>query len=493
MRVTNNMLINNSLANINSNKTRMDNLNTQLASQKKIQRPSDDPIIAIRALRFRSSLNEISQYLDKNIPDAHSWLKVTEDALQNVSDLLKDIVYYSNQGANDTLEASDRRNIVNNLAAYRDQIYLEGNADYAGRTIFTGYKTDKMMTFSNDEANTKYSIVEVFNKQSFDMIRKVSGGVNVNPINMVSSSEMPSVQNLNRIRLSYDNLDIPSDNISLVYGHDNTVNPPIPLTREITTASLSNAEINAYQPGDDAIYFIPETGELIFGKNAFEEFKNSDFLSITYEKTGFSKGDLIPEHFFTCSNITDSENPLHYNTKSQAIEYTINFNQKLKVNTEARDVFHPSMTRDIDEMINAVTYVLEIEEKLGELMNKLSVTNDGETKKKLESMIEATKREYAFAEDNMQKIFGNGITKFTQHQQRVDLAIADVGSRIVRLELSEARLKDQRLTFEDLKSINEDVDISEVAIKFMAAQSVYDASLAAASKVVQRSLLDFIK
>ncbi len=55
MRITNGILINNSLNNINNNKTNMDTLNTQLASEKKIQRPSDDPIIAIRALRFRST------------------------------------------------------------------------------------------------------------------------------------------------------------------------------------------------------------------------------------------------------------------------------------------------------------------------------------------------------------------------------------------------------------------------------------------------------
>ena len=45
MRITNGILINNSLNNINNNKTNMDTLNTQLASEKKIQRPSDDPII----------------------------------------------------------------------------------------------------------------------------------------------------------------------------------------------------------------------------------------------------------------------------------------------------------------------------------------------------------------------------------------------------------------------------------------------------------------
>ena len=41
-----------------------------MTSQKKISRPSDDPVIAIRALRLRSSLSQINQYYEKNIPDA---------------------------------------------------------------------------------------------------------------------------------------------------------------------------------------------------------------------------------------------------------------------------------------------------------------------------------------------------------------------------------------------------------------------------------------
>ena len=71
MRITNTMMINNSLANIAVNKNQLSTLDTQMSTKKKINRPSEDPIIAIRALRLRSSLNEVTQYLEKNIPDAN--------------------------------------------------------------------------------------------------------------------------------------------------------------------------------------------------------------------------------------------------------------------------------------------------------------------------------------------------------------------------------------------------------------------------------------
>ena len=73
-------MINSSIANIQTNKSQINTMDTQLSTQKKINKPSDDPIIAIRALRLRSSLDQVTQYINKNIPDASSWLSVTHDA-----------------------------------------------------------------------------------------------------------------------------------------------------------------------------------------------------------------------------------------------------------------------------------------------------------------------------------------------------------------------------------------------------------------------------
>ena len=84
MRVTNKIIQNNQLTNINTNKTLQDQLSTQISSGKKIARPSDDPIVALRSLRLRTSVNQTSQYVEKNVEDAKSWLKVTEDAIKTL-------------------------------------------------------------------------------------------------------------------------------------------------------------------------------------------------------------------------------------------------------------------------------------------------------------------------------------------------------------------------------------------------------------------------
>ena len=150
MRITNKMMTNNMMSNINKNKLGMNSLEEQYSSGKKIQRPSDDPIVTVRALKLRTNLSELSQYYEKNIPDAKSWMDVTESALTTVNDILKQVNTYCVQGSSDTLTASDRSSIVSNLDQLKQQIYQEGNTNYAGRYVFTGYKTDSSLMFTED-------------------------------------------------------------------------------------------------------------------------------------------------------------------------------------------------------------------------------------------------------------------------------------------------------------------------------------------------------
>ena len=103
MRMTNKIMQNNSLYNINNNKILRDKLSTMMSTQKKITRPSDDPVIAIRALRLRTNVTELTQFYEKNSPDAESWLNVTEGALNTTTKVLTEIIRLANKGANKDL------------------------------------------------------------------------------------------------------------------------------------------------------------------------------------------------------------------------------------------------------------------------------------------------------------------------------------------------------------------------------------------------------
>ena len=220
MRITNGMMINNSLANINVNKLNVDKWSTQQSTGKKIQKPSDDPIIAVRALRFRSQLTELTQYLDKNIPDAESWMNVTEDALTGVSDLMQSMQKYLDQAANDTYNEKNRKDIAETLQQYKEQIFQDANADYAGRRVFAGFKTDTDMTFRTD-TEQRYDITENITMDSIDTVTKIKNLVSVDTVTNIPLTDNPDMHEVYRIRLSYEKLSSGTCQIT-----DSQGNPP---------------------------------------------------------------------------------------------------------------------------------------------------------------------------------------------------------------------------------------------------------------------------
>jgi len=173
MRITNNMLINNMIKYIGNNLTRMDKLQAQLATGKKIQVPSDDPVVAARALKLRTDVAEIQQY-QRNLKDAQSWLEITESALSDMGDIfqrVRELIVGS-----DAIESpEDLQATKNEIIQLRTQLINLGNSAYAGRYIFTGFKTDQKLL---DEAGN--FLVDVSNSEQIFYQIGLADSVNIN-------------------------------------------------------------------------------------------------------------------------------------------------------------------------------------------------------------------------------------------------------------------------------------------------------------------------
>ncbi|MBR1865187.1 MAG: hypothetical protein IJ801_01630, partial [Lachnospiraceae bacterium] len=169
MRVTNQMVTSGSLRNMQKSMQRVSNLNQQVTTGKKISAPSEDPVVAIRALKLRTTCDQLDQYKNKNVKDAMSWVDTTQTSIQNVYDRLQDVYYYCTEGANDPFQSKDRKTIINELQALKDAIYREGSTTYAGRYLFSGYKTETNLVFEDSEAKKglSYDITEVLSPTEF--------------------------------------------------------------------------------------------------------------------------------------------------------------------------------------------------------------------------------------------------------------------------------------------------------------------------------------
>ncbi len=137
MRVTNNMMIDNFLLNFSKNTERMDKLQQMLASGKRIQYPSDDPIGTVTVMKLNRDVSAIDQY-KKNVDDADSWLKLTDTALNNVTTVLSRARELLVEGSNSPTETED---IVSEINQLKQQLVNVGNTEYSDRYIFGGMKT----------------------------------------------------------------------------------------------------------------------------------------------------------------------------------------------------------------------------------------------------------------------------------------------------------------------------------------------------------------
>ena len=431
MRITSKIMQNNSLSNINTNKTLQDKLNTQMATEKKINRPSDDPVVAIRALRLRTNVSQVTQYYSKNAPDADSWLKVTEDALSTVSDVITDMIKQCTSGANEKLTSQDRVTILDALKSLRDEVYATGNADYAGRSVFTGYRTESTLKFIADEKKT-YSITEHITTDNIDTIKHVSVGElnSINDVNFKDTDHNGIIEqdvkttDIHRIRLSYSDVSALSDYKMFDSDGDGTVDTNVPIIQYFdATANNGEGEYKtlamAYQEdtdGDgnlesfnsikissidatpnpyediqnkpDAAILIKETGELLLGANVYTALMaqkdnvnttfNESSILVTYQKTNWEKDDLKPEHYFTCTDMSgnDPDKYVTYNAayikpgeevEKQVIEYDIGMNQTIRINTTADEVFTHAIGRDVDDLINVMQSVIDMENTVKKL------------------------------------------------------------------------------------------------------------------------------
>lgn len=505
MRITNKIMQSNTLYNINQNKVSQDKLNTQITTRKKVNKPSEDPVVAIRALRLRSNLNQVSQYYEKNIPDAEQWLELTETAIKTTTDVITNMISECQKGAKGSLTTSDRATILESLKQLREEVYSTGDSDYAGRTIFTGYRTDSKLSFQANETQP-YSITEQITNGAVSTITHVKTGniYTVNESNYMtgtfsSEQDIGSLQ-IHRIRLAYDNLDDgTSVTFDRVMGYNPDGTPDIqPYMTPVTvskSASPDPYELVAANP--DNVYFVPETGEILLGDNKYQDLMSlspETELTVTYSKNEWNRGDLRPEHYFACESngVKYNESYLTENGRNnkQVIAYDVGFNQTLEINTTADELYDPGIARAVDEMIGMLSQIEQIDDAIGKV--EKMVDNPAYDQDYVTLRMDALKKAQAYLNDTIQKRFESGITEFQGYLNQANEALTKAGNRSLRLELVENRLSAQKLGFEELTSENEDADLAEVAVELKSAQLTYDASLAATGKMLSTTLLNYL-
>ena len=141
MRITQSMLSETTLNNLESNMSRIDQLEGQITSGLRITKPSDDPIGASQALTFQSGIDQGTQFL-ANIDQASSWLNATDSALSSVTDALQRARQLAVEAANETLSASDRLAIDSEVQQLQLHVLGAAQTRNGSSYLFAGTRSD---------------------------------------------------------------------------------------------------------------------------------------------------------------------------------------------------------------------------------------------------------------------------------------------------------------------------------------------------------------
>ena len=142
MRVSQRSMYGQMLTSMNKSLSDLMNSNTQAASEKRINRPSDDPSGMARVLNYRSTLNNIAQY-QTNVSTAAGWLKTADSVLSTqVTTSLTRFAELCESAADGSKTAENREEISYELRQIFKQVMQYANQTYEGHHIFAGHKTD---------------------------------------------------------------------------------------------------------------------------------------------------------------------------------------------------------------------------------------------------------------------------------------------------------------------------------------------------------------
>jgi len=177
-RVTNTMLSSNYLTNMNRNLRNMQVLQSQLASGKAINKPSDDPYKASRTMQLYTEIDSNKQF-NENIKDISNWLDTTDTSLNQAGNVFGRIRTLLMTAGNGAYDKDERKAIQDEVKEKVNELAQILNTNFDGAYIFGGTKsTSKPVTVDTD-GKIKYADKDGNATTDPTTINQIGSGLNV--------------------------------------------------------------------------------------------------------------------------------------------------------------------------------------------------------------------------------------------------------------------------------------------------------------------------
>lgn len=140
MRVTLTTLNRHMQTTINGRFNDLGQLQEQLSTGRRLQRPSDDPVDVANDLKLRSKVVQMSQF-NTNIKDGMALMSVTDTSMTSMNVLMQRTRELAIEASNDTLTTNERLYIQKEVEQLTRQVVSLANTNYKGDYVFAGAQT----------------------------------------------------------------------------------------------------------------------------------------------------------------------------------------------------------------------------------------------------------------------------------------------------------------------------------------------------------------
>lgn len=536
LRVTQGLMYNSFVGNMNRNLGALMESNIQSSSQKRVNRPSDDPVSAARILRSRDTLNKLSTY-KANTEMAMGWLNLADYTLASgdgsVQTLLSRLQVLAEQGATGSYSAENRLEISSEVRQLFEGLIQLSNTTFNGNQIFAGHKVDTPAYTEGLAVTCKDSETEAAGLTSLAGARfNVSGALERTMIlqatedgaadnvsyrySMDGGSTWQEVESLSTdpatgvativaggvsIRFNAQDDD---GNTHMVTGvpplNDPTTGPDDESYRDNGTwlyirptaiyqgddhdtqvaygyGTISEATANGYFTRDVAVRIDDNDGTTISYSYSLDDGSNWTSATAPVGQAGADTHLLLPGGYlaFDMANTPNVDEQFIVHPHRADINYQIGENDAIAVNNVGKNIFggYYNYPGDKDASGNPIDYPVRVDEGQANLF-------------------EAVGELIAALETNDQAGCQAALPKLKDAMTMLLTKAAEVGGRENRLITTQAALVMRQYSEEDNLSSVEDIDITELMTRLSQQQVAYNSVLKSSSMIMQMSLVNFL-
>ena len=440
MRVTNKMMSDNLLRNLNTNLREMSHTQNKLSTGMRIQQPSDDPGGTARVLSLRSQETEMARY-KQNIDDADSWLTTTDSSLGEVDDVLQRVRELTVYAASDSIDEQSREALAEEVAELNEHLVEIANTDHGKKHIFGGHNTTRQpFEMMNVE---EHQGADGETHRTFDVAYQGNQG----NLNIDISADVTVPKNLNGVEAFGNTL---SDVYDIDLDEGETIGDiDLALTEgenQMSVVELEGDEIDNPNGDVTANYGLEnEDGEIVA---VSQDGRGYYVLENATEAGDLGDADIVETG-------ADDNVAFRFAAPQTEGEVTLNVSEDGALN----NVSATQADTDISSnMFNAVNGIYE---------SMMDHDTDALSKTHLKDLDH-------WMENNLDNR-------------------AAVGARQNRLELSKNRMDDlEHLTAADRSEI-EEADMAETIMDLKSQENVHRMALSAGARIIQPTLLDFLQ